>query len=250
MATEVMATDGTMHANADAALVTPSADTTPPITEAKAETDVTTPATPSADEAPKDAPPAEPPKTPEPPKVPDKYEWKVQDGTAVDPAFRARTEAKARSLGLDNEAGQKLFDAELADDAARLTAQKEEYDKILKSWEPGGENYKRRTEEWQAEAKKDPRIVGNTPTNDAFVAAAQKAERVLKAFGGGKLEGVLKETGYAFHPDVIAFLVDIGNRMSESTLALGNVANAPARQPGVLTYENNGEGPKRVVEAA
>lgn len=179
-----------------------------------------------ADPAPVEAvtPPA--PEAPKAPVVPEKYELKVPDGVTVDPAVVERTAAKARALGLSNEAGQQLLEADLAEHAAREAARKTEYDAFVKAWEPGGAEYERQKADWITQAMKDPAVVGPNPTPDGFKAIASEAQRVLAAYGSPDLTKLLEKEGFIYHPTVLGFLMNLARRTSEGRLVLGGTPAA------------------------
>jgi hypothetical protein len=163
--------------------------------------------------------------------VPDTYDLKLPEGSTVDAAIVERTAAKARALGLSNDAGQKLLDTEVADAVTRektLTAKiasertaasTKAIEDLQTAWAPGGAERTKRDAEWKAQAQKDPDVVGSTVTPEAFQQAVEKGQQALKKYGSPELEGLLVDSGFAFHPKVMGFLAKIGKAMAESSMA-------------------------------
>lgn len=155
------------------------------------------------------------------PAVPEKYDLKLPEGSKVDAAIVERTAAKARELGLSNEAGQKLLDSTVQEETARAEA----YGALVDSWKPGGTAFVERDKAWRAEALADPDI-GGTPEKLAI--SIEKGQQALTRFGP-ELKTLLHETGEGSHPAVIKFLAAIGNAMSEATPVFGN-SGTPMRK--------------------
>lgn len=185
------------------------------------------PAVPGAAVPPVVADPATPPVDPAVPPagVPEKYDLKLPEGSTVDPALTERTAAKARALGLNNEAAQTLLDAEVADAVDRETAAKAAADTTVKeakeaattalldAWKPGGDEWKKQQAEWVTAAKADPSL-GKTP--EQFAQSLEKGQQALARFGTPELKTYLDQTGFGSHPEVLKFLAAIGRASSES----------------------------------
>ena len=113
---------------------------------------------------------------------PDKYQWVVAPGVKVDDAVIERTAATARELGLTNEAGQRLFDAEVARVAAERT------DNAV-----GGTAWQARVDQWSQEAIADKEIGGSPEKYAASVALAKQA---LQKYGSPEIQSFLDHTGF------------------------------------------------------
>jgi hypothetical protein len=187
--------------------VTPPADppadpTVPPVTPP---VDPSAPVVPPIDPA---TPPAAP-VVPVVPVVPDKYELKLPAESTLDPAIVERTAAKARELGLSNEAGQQLLDSVVAEVTARETAQAE-------ANKPGGSAWTERVQALEAAALADKEI-GGSP--EKLAASAELGKRVLAKFFPPETAAFLQETGLGSHPAILKGLAKIGRSMSEGSLA-------------------------------
>lgn len=199
---------------------------------------VTPPATPPAD-------PIVSPTDTVPPitAVPEKYELKLPQGSTVDPAIVERTAAKARALGLTNDAGQKLLDSEVADavdrekalTAAQTKAATDAQTALLDAWTPGtGEEWKKQQDTWTKAAKADPDIGG-----EKFNQSVELSGKAVTRFGGDELKTFLDETGYGRHPVVLKFLAKIGGAMSESTMATGGIPSGTGTKSTVNKFYGN-----------
>jgi len=198
-------TEPTAQATTDAATVTTGSTTDTPATPAIPPTVTTLPVS----------------------AVPETYSLKLPEGSTVDPAIVERTAAKARALGLTNEAGQTLLDAEVADAVARekaiaeaeKTAAANAQTALLDAWAPGtGAEWKKQQDAWTKAAKADPDIGG-----EQFNQAVEASGKAVARFGGDELKALLNDTGYGRHPVVLKFLAKVGRAMSESTMATNGV---------------------------
>lgn len=158
---------------------------------------------------------------------PDKYDLKLPEGSTVDAAIVERTAAKARVLGLTNDAGQKLLESEVADAVDRektLTAKiasertaagTKAVEDLTAAWAPGGVERVKRDAEWKAQAEKE----AGTP--EVFLQNVEKGQQALKKYGSPELESLLVDSGFAFNPKVMGFLARVGRAMSESAMLNG-----------------------------
>lgn len=220
-------------------------ETTTPI-----ETDVTkapvvdgtpeTPETPTTEDAPETHETATTPETPAKdaaPVVPETYDLKLPDGVEVDPSFIERTAAKARTLGLTNEGGQKLLEADIAEAQAREAAHD-------KAWAPGtGTEWLARDAAWKQAVLADPELGGNPIKRAATV---NTANLVLSKYFDASVAEWLKDSGLGSHPEIIRGLARLGRGMSEGSLVLSpQTDTSPPKTLVERMYENNGEGPKK-----
>lgn len=171
--------------------------------------------------------------------VPEKYDLKLPEGSTVDPAIVEKTAARARALGLSNEAGQQLLDQTVQDLADAEQAHKAGYDALVEAWKPGGTEYAKRDAQWRDEALKDAEI-GGSP--EKLASSIEFAQQALNKYGSD-LKTYLDETGLGSHPAAIKFLANIGRAMSEGAngggLVLGN--GGPMAKPksdAQLLYPN------------
>ena len=210
-----MADTDTAQAPTDAA--SPTILTTPPASAAAA----SVPATPAADSSAVQAAAlaAEKPDATAS-VVPEQYDLKLPKDAKADAAFVERTAAKARVLGLGNDAAQKLLESDLADHTGRLA----ERDALVESWKPGGAEFEKRNADWVKQAKADPEL-GVTP--EAFASTIEKAQQALAKYGP-ELKDVLEVSGFGSHPAAIKFFARVGAAMSEGGLVLGVSGKSPA----------------------
>ena len=151
------------------------------------------------------------------PTVPETYDLKVPDGATFDADFVTRTAATARALGLTNEGGQKLLDAQIAEigtarDAAATAAKAEQ----LAAMQPGGTIWKEQEAKWAKDALADTEVGGSPEKLQANVELAKK---VVTRFAPDDAKKFFEDTGLRSHPALIRMLSRIGKLMSEATLA-------------------------------
>lgn len=183
----------------------------PEVTET---TEVETPA-PAAVETP---PPDEPKKTltaPEDSKpaesaVPDKYELKLPDDSALAESDLEELAAKARSQGLNQDQAQALVDVANETAVKKFAAWQE-------SVAPQGAAWRKVVERFESEAKADPQL---HPSPEGFTQNIETAKTVLMKYGGTvgenkPLYDALEETGYGSHPAFLKFLLNVAKATSE-----------------------------------
>lgn len=170
------------------------------------------------------------------PVVPEKYDLKLPAETTLDPAIVERTAATARTLGLSNEAGQKLLDSVVAEFDAHQAA-------IVSAWEPmKGKAWIDRDAAWRAQALADAEI-GGTP--EKLEVSANLAQTVVAKFFGEKTTEFLRASGLGSHPEFVRGLARIGRGMSEGSLVLGHAGAAPKpKDAATVLYGEDGMGPK------
>jgi hypothetical protein len=136
--------------------------------------------------------------------VPDKYDLKPAEGSALDAQAVERTAATARSLGLSQEQAVKL----LEHDSAAATA----YNEALMA------QHHATVEAWKTESRADPKFGGASyDANDAL------AGQLIEKCGSAKFKEQLKATGFEHHPEFRRFVVTLAQQLRPSqTLATGN----------------------------
>lgn len=176
------------------------------------------------------------PPAPPAPVAPETYDLKLPASATevgLDPAIVERTAAIARSLGLTNEAGQKLLDSVVAEAKATLEAADEAWAEAQK---PGSPVWTEREEGWRTSTLKDPEL-GGSP--EKMQASLDKANLVLSKYGSTELKAILKDSGLGSHPEFVRLMARIGKGMSESPLVMGATPNGgkPRTQAEILYGE-------------
>jgi len=190
---------------------------------------------PTAPETPAAAAAGDPP-APAAPVVPETYDLKLPEGSALDAAIVERTAATARALGLTNDAAQQLLDHDVALLTARQAAEAEARQATIDAWKPGGSEWTKRDAAWTAQAKADPEL-GKTP--EEFSASLERARQALEKYGP-ETKALLDETGFGSHPAVLRMLARVGRAMAEPGFVVG--ASAPSARPksdAQLMYPNH-----------
>jgi len=155
------------------------------------------------------------------PDVPETYEFKAPEGVTLDSAAIEGFTPIAKELGLSQDQAQKLVDFYASRSAeaeqANATALKEYNAALIKR------------------VKEDPDIGGA-----ALAQNLGKAKAAITKFGTPELQRLLVESGFGNEPDVLKFLVRIGDFDSEDKLVRGG-ANRPIPAKGDLTSLYNSE---------
>lgn len=212
-------------AAADPAAAPPADAGTPPVTL------VTGEGAPAAAPPAGDTPAGEPEKKVEPAAdadkaktgVPDKYELKLPEQTSLDTAVVERTAAIARELGLSQDHAQKTLEFVNTEVAAKLAA-------VTEAHQPGGAEWTKNVEGWEAAALADPDL-GGSGKPEVLKANADLAQRVLASFFPPSVKEFLIETGFGSNPDVLRGFVKIGRSMSEGSLVIAAPAATSAVTP-------------------
>lgn len=150
--------------------------------------------------------------------APEKYDLKVPDGSTVDAEFVNRTADTARALGLSNEAGQKLLDAQIAEisKATSVAIDTAKADQ-LKAMQPGGAIWTEQEAKWRGTALTDTEI-GGSP--EKLQASVDLASKVVNRFATEDAKTFFQNSGLGSHPELVRVFARIGRTMSEATLAL------------------------------
>lgn len=146
--------------------------------------------------------------------APEKYEFKLPEGQALNADVQAQFEATARELNMPQAAAQKLVEVMAPKIAA---AQAAAFEKVQT--------------EWVAKAKADPEIGGDK--FDANLAVAMKA---MDRFGSPALKTYLNESGLGNNPELLRMMFKAGQAISEDKHVQGNQGNAPARDRAKSLY--------------
>jgi hypothetical protein len=204
---------------------TPPAD--PPVTPPVAGDPPVTPPVP-----PVTPPPTPPPVTP-PVALTDSYTLKLPDDSTADATLIERTGAIARDLGLSNEAAQKALEFVHQEAEARADAE-------VKSYQPGGAEWKKRVDVWKAETLADTTL-GKTP--EERQAALSHGDRVLREYAKKNpadeqnILDVLDKSGIAYHPAFARLIVFFGRAMGEPTeLVRGGAPMSKPKTPAQQMY--------------
>jgi hypothetical protein len=152
--------------------------------------------------------------------APEKYDLKVPDGSTVDAEFVNRTADTARALGLSNEAGQKLLDAQIAEvSKASTVAVEAAKAEQLKAMQPGGAVWTEQEAKWRGTALTDSEIGGSPEKLQVNVDLANK---VVNRFATDDAKKFFQDSGLGSHPELVRVFARIGKTMSEATFALPN----------------------------
>jgi hypothetical protein len=149
------------------------------------------------DEAGKTEDGGEKPKTEGPP---EKYEFTLPEGMALDEAALGKFEPVLRDVGLTNEQANKLAGVFAEIRNADLQASQQAYAEL--------------TTGWRDAVKADPEIGGAK-----FDASIKMAGAAMAAFAAPELHEVLNNTGLGNHPAVVRFMTKVGAALQEDKTA-------------------------------
>ena len=177
---------------------TPAAETktteTPTTTDAQTQTEKDAAAVAAAEKAKADADAAKPAGAPE------KYaDFKLPDGVKLDDAAIGEFAPVAKELNLTQDQAQKLVDLQAAFAQRNAQSQIAQFAEQVKAW---GE-----------QAKGDKEYGG-----EKFDASVTSARLAVSKFGTPELTKLLNDTGMGSNPEVVRFMVKVGNAMSEDKL--------------------------------
>ena len=164
---------------------------------------------------------------------PEKYKWTVPPNVEVPSGLSERIATIARELGLNNEAGQRLFDAE----RTRIATE-------TQSNANGGEAWQARVKAWTQESAADPEL-GGSP--EKFTQSVQAAQRALDKYGSPEVVKFLDDTGFGAKREVISLLAKIGRAMSETPLVIGAPPSVAPKSTTEILYGADGMGPKNTT---
>ena len=158
--------------------------------------------------------------------VPEKYEFKFQEGLEVDAPLVEKFTPLAKELKLNNAGAQKLVDF--------YTGVRKEFgDKMQKDWDT-------LTEGWAAAAKADPEMGG-----DKWGGSLKDAKLALEKLGTPKLLEDLETTKMGNHPEVIRLLTKVGRLLADDKLHHGGPPGGTKPNTGDLIYTHPSSQPKQ-----
>lgn len=165
--------------------------------------------------------------------VPETYTLALPKDSPLDAGIVERTAATARTLGLSNEAAQKVLETTHAEVQQFLTAEHAAFEA--------------KAAEWKNAVLADPRY-GKTP--DERTAAIDKGRQLIDVHfakvdpdGAAALKGFLDASMYGNHPAVVSLMHWLGQQGAEGPLVLGAPSDGKPKSDAEIFY-----GPKGVRE--
>jgi hypothetical protein len=151
------------------------------------------------------------------PKAPEKYEFKLAEGVALNETAVAAFEPVARELDLSQEQADKLVEIYAQQEAARV----QQWTETVKGWTEA--------------AKADPEFGGPKMPENMGVAV-----RALKEYGSPELNELLDSFGIGNHPAFIRFAYRAGKALGEDKLVPAN--SGGSKSAAELLYGNTDYG--------
>lgn len=152
------------------------------------------------------------------PVVPESYDLKLPDGSALEASHLETTATFAKELGLSNEHAQKLAERE-------SSIVNEHVDSLMSQ-------HQAQVKQWADDVRADKEIGGSH-----LESSVNAARKVLQRFGNAELTQELEKSGMGNHPEVIRFLSKVGKAMAEdqpgggATPATNRISTADALFP-------------------
>ena len=160
---------------------------------------------------------AEPPK--EEVKVePVVYDLKKPDGSPLDPAVAEKIVSFAKEQGLSSAQAQKIYDREVAAEAARVAEEANQYNE--------------RKSQWVDTVKNDKEYGG-----DNFKKTASDVHAVIKKFARPEFVKTLDETGLGNHPELVYFVANIAKSMAPDQFVQGGSQPSEKRSAIDVLYD-------------
>lgn len=176
--------------------------------------------------APKEAPKEGAEKAPVEAKVvPEKYDLKLPDGSALNPARVEKIALFAKENGLSQDEAQRVVERES--------------DAVADFAKGQNENYERTKSQWLESSKSDSEIGGEHLKESVHV-----ANSVIEKYGSTALRENLNATGLGNHPELIRMMVKIGREMGPDKLVVAGSETAGKPKPTaerVWGYMNEGK---------
>lgn len=144
--------------------------------------------------------------------VPEKYEFKFEEGVEVDAAALDAFSPVLKEAGLTQEQAQKLANV-YATQMSRVQ-------------ESLVEQHTRQVQEWAKAVREDKEIGGAN-----FDANVKVAQRAIARFGDAELKQVLDQYGLGNHPALVRAFLKAGREIKEDNLELGGAAGNGVRKP-------------------
>lgn len=145
------------------------------------------------------------------PEVPEKYELKLPEGSALEEGHIDAVAEYAKQLGLSNEKAQELLERDGATLASFQERQQAEYDKMADGW--------------AMELKNDKKYGG-----DNFNKTVEQAKRAFDRFATGGLREAVKSLRWGNHPEVLKTFSDIEERLGDDSFVHPDIAAGPAHE--------------------
>ncbi len=133
------------------------------------------------------------------PAVPEKYDFKLDDGSLLDAAYVEQFSQFAKDKKLTQDQAQEFLQREAQALNSFVQKQQQEFEKVQA--------------EWVNQIKNDSEIGG-----EKFNQSIELAHRALKQFASDSFLKELETTGYGNHPELVRVFAKIGNMIKEDKM--------------------------------
>lgn len=162
---------------------------------------------------------AAPDATPQAPAVPEKYDFKLDEGSLLDAAYVEQFSQFAKEKKLTQDQAQEFLQREAQ--ALNTFVQKQQ------------QEFEKQQSQWVEQIKTDPEIGG-----EKFNQSIELAHRALKEFASDSFLKELETTGYGNHPELVRVFAKIGNLIKEDKIISPN-ASGGSRSLEEIFYGKN-----------
>ena len=164
-------------------------------------------------------------------KVPEKYEFKLPEGQALDTGLLDKVTPVMKELGLTQVQAQKLVDVYapyIKEQSAALVKQSQEESMKV---------FNQMKTEWKDQTNK---LLGAEPAKELAYAA-----KFINKFGSPELRQMFNDTGVGNHPELVKLLVAAGKAISEDAMPRGKTTSE-AKEGGIdtKTFYSHSTSPK------
>ncbi len=149
--------------------------------------------------------------------VPDKYDFKLPDGIALDPELTEEFSGMAKELKLGQDEAQKFADLGVKL-TQKISAKQAEVVEAAKK-------------EWRDSSRTDKEFGG-----DKLEANLAVANNTFKTFGTPALRELLDQTGLGEHPELIRWAYKVGQAISEDKFVGGDTAQKVEKNPANVMF--------------
>lgn len=135
--------------------------------------------------------------------VPEKYDFKIPEGSLLTQEEVAKAEAYAKEKGMTQEEAQSFLQSEHDKFQDVFNARKVAFDKQVESWKEA--------------SLKDPEIGGEN-----FAKNMEYAKRAVEKHGSPEMAELLNQSGLGNHPSFVKFFANYGKEMADDTVEIPN----------------------------
>lgn len=151
--------------------------------------------------------------------IPEKYDFKLPDGSLLDPKTVDGLSAFSKENGLSQKQAQGVLDRENAAVAAYAGKQQETLKQTMEAWVP--------------EIRNDAEIGGNN-----FNKSIESAKLVVQKFATPAFTKILNDTGFGNHPEIVRIFARIAKDYMPAEIIKAQNATPTRKETKDVFYDN------------